>query len=418
VTSKPQLPSFRFSWRELGGALGDLGVLLPLLVALITLNGLSVTGVFIGVGLAYILAGVYYRIPIPVQPLKAMSAVAIAQGLSGSVIAAGGWWMAAILLLLAITGAARWIGRLFNRPVVRGIQLGLGLLLVRSGVMLVGRSQVVFGGEEAVIYLGGGRVPLNWLLAGVAALLLVLALRRSRWPAALIVLAFGAIVALTIGQVWPDLGEVELGLNLPQPLLPQASDFPTALLLLVIPQLPLTLGNAVFATANTSRTYFGDQARRVTPRALLTTMGLSQALAAAIGGIPICHGSGGLTAHYRLGARTGAAPLMIGVVCLSIGLFVDGNVLPILALIPYPVLGILLAFAGLQHSLLVRDLRRWDEILTAACVAAAGWMTHNLAIGFGTGILVWQVCRLARMVARRRPIKSSKELAPRLNADA
>jgi SulP family sulfate permease len=202
-----------------------------------------------------------------------------------------------------------------------------------------------------------------------------------------------------------------LGLNLPQPVLPSASDLPTALYLLVIPQLPLTLGNAVFATANTSRTYFGEQARRVTPRALLTTMGLSQALAAAIGGIPICHGSGGLTAHYKLGARTGAAPLMIGIVCLSIGLFVDGNVLPVLGLIPYPVLGILLAFAGLQHGLLVRDLLRWDEILTAASVAAVSWVAHNLALGFGTGIVVWQLCRLAQSVGTRRPVKRSEELA-------
>ena len=410
MTEKPRLPPFCFDWRELSGALGDLGVLLPLLVALTTLNGLPATSVFVGVGVAYILSGIYYRIPIPVQPLKAMSAVAIAQGLSGSVIAAGGWWMAAILLLLAVTGAVRWISQFFSRPVVRGIQLGLGVLLIRSGIMLVGRSQVVFGGDEAVIYFGGGRIPLNWLLAGVATLLLVVALRRSRWPAALVVLCFGIIVALTVGKVWPGLGEVELGLNLPRPVLPSGTDFSTALLLLVIPQLPLTLGNAVFATANTARTYFDDRARRVTPRALLTTMGLSQAVAAAIGGIPICHGSGGLTAHYRLGARTGAAPLMIGIVCLAVGLFVDGDVLPILALIPYPVLGILLAFAGLQHSLLVRDLTRWDEMLTAASVAVASWVTHNLAIGFGTGIIVWQLCRLGRIARARRLVRRSDEL--------
>ena len=142
----------------------------------------------------------------------------------------------------------------------------------------------------------------------------------------------------------------------------------------------------------------------------MTTMGLSQAIAAAIGGIPICHGSGGLTAHYKLGARTGAAPLMIGIVCLAVGLFVDGNVLPILALIPYPVLGILLAFAGLQHSLLVRDLTRWDEVLTAASVATVSWVTHNLAIGFGTGIIVWQLCRLGRVVQTRRLVKRPDKL--------
>ncbi len=387
---KPELQPFQFDWKELSGALGDLGVLLPLLAALITLNGLPTTGVFVSVGLAYILAGAYYHLPVPVQPLKAMSAVAITQGLSGDVIAAGGWWMAAILLLLATTGAIRWVGRLFTRPVVRGIQLGLGLLLIRSGVMLAGRSQGVPGGDEAVIHLAAYPIPLNWLLAGLAVLLLGGALRGRRRPAALIVLSFGATMALTMGTVSPGLGQVKLGLNLPRLTLPSASDFLPALLLLVIPQLPLTLGNAVFATVDTARLYFGDHAQRVTPRALLTTMGLSQAVAAMIGGVPICHGSSGLTAHYKLGARTGAAPLIMGIVCLALGLFVDGGALPILTLIPYPVLGVLLAFVGLQHSLLVCHLTRWDEIVIALSIAAVSLVTHNLAIGLGVGIMLHQ----------------------------
>lgn len=391
---KPKLQPFQFDWKELSGALGDLGVLLPVLVALITLNGLPTTGVFVGVGLAYILAGAYYHLPMPVQPLKAMAAVAITQGLSGDVIAAGGWWMAAILLLLAATGAIRWIGRLFTRPVVRGIQLGLGLLLIRSGVMLAGRPQSAPRGNEAVIHFAAYPIPSNWFLAGLTALLLVgTALRRRRWPAALLVLAFGAITALRVGTVSPGLGQVELGLSLPRLTLPSASAFLPALLLLVIPQLPLTLGNAVFATVDTARLYFGDHAQRVTPKALLTTMGLSQAVAAAIGGVPICHGSSGLTAHYRLGARTGAAPLIMGSICLALGLFVDGSALPILALIPYPVLGVLLAFVGLQHSLLVRDLTRWDEMAIALGTAIVGLATHNLAIGLGVGIVLGQLDR-------------------------
>lgn len=391
---KQGLRPFQFDWKELGGALGDLGVLLPLLVALITLNGLPTTSVFVGVGLAYLLVGAYYHLPVPVQPLKAMAAVAIAQGLSRSVIAAGGWWMAAILLLLATTGAIRWVGRLFARPIVRGIQLGLGLLLIRSGVMLAGRSQIVPGGEETVIHLATHNISLSWPLAVVATLLLVWTLRRRHWPATLVVLAFGGITALTVGGVLPDLGQVELGLNLPRPVLPLTSDFATALWLLVIPQLPLTLGNAVFATADTACVYFGDHAQRVTPRALLTTMGLSQAVTAGMGGMPICHGSGGLTAHHKLGARTGAAPLMMGAACLALGLFVDGSALPLLALIPYPVLGVLLAFVGLQHSLLARDLTHWDEMATALIIAAVSFVSRNLAIGFGVGIMLWQLRQL------------------------
>src|SRR3972149_2888680 len=91
---------FRFNLFELGGALGDLGTLLPLTVALITFNQMSATSVFLMVGLAYILSGLFYRLPMPVQPLKAVAAIAIANGLSASVISASGVIMAALLLLL------------------------------------------------------------------------------------------------------------------------------------------------------------------------------------------------------------------------------------------------------------------------------------------------------------------------------
>lgn len=187
------------------------------------------------------------------------------------------------------------------------------------------------------------------------------------------------------------------------------SDFPTALLLLVIPQLPLTLGNAVFATVDTARTYFGEDARRVTPRALLTTMGLSQAVAAIMGGMPICHGSSGLTAHYKLGARTGAAPLIMGLGCLVLGLFLPSSALAFLALIPQSVLGALLAFVGWHHSLLVRDLDRGEEIAVSLSIAVLSFVTRNLAIGFGVGIALQQSWLLGHgFLTRQATVRSSR----------
>ena len=399
--------SLRLTWGEVSGALGDLGVLLPLAVALITVNGLSATGVFFGVGLAYILTGLIYRLPLPVQPLKAVAAIAIAQGLSGRVVVAAGWWMGLLLLLFAITDAARWLRRFFTRPVIRGIQLGLGLLLARSGLLLASSRQIIPGGAEQVIRLVTRPVPVGWSLASVSLLLLLWALRRRRWVASLIVLSFGVLVALTFGGAIAGLGEVRLGLSLPRPVLPRLSDLATALVLLVLPQIPLTLGNAVFATVDTARVYFGADARRVTPRTLLATMGVSQVVGALFGSVPVCHGSGGLTAHYRLGARTGLASVLMGGLCLGLALFVDGNVLPILALVPYPVLGTLLTFVGVQHGLLARDLSGWEDGAVALVTAAVGFATRNLAFGFGAGIALQHVMRLAwRIRARRARIPS------------
>jgi SulP family sulfate permease len=171
---------------------------------------------------------------------------------------------------------------------------------------------------------------------------------------------------------------------------------------LVVPQIPLTLGNAVFATADTARAYFGEDARRVTPRALLKTMGISQIVCALFGGVGVCHGSGGLTAHYRLGARTGLAPVLMGGLCLALALLLDGNVLPMLALIPYPVLGTLVVFVGVQHGLLVRDLRGWENGAVAAITAGVGFATRNLALGFGCGIVLEYSLRMSRRIWARR----------------
>lgn len=390
-------------WGELGGALGDLGTLVPLVAALITVNGLPATSVFFGIGVAYILSGLFYRLPIPVQPLKAVAAIAIARGLPGTTVAASGWWMGGLLLLLALADFSRWLDHLFTRPVIRGIQLGLGLMLVRSGLALASRPQVVPGGEERVIHLASRPLPLGWPVAAAALLLLGIALRHRRHLASLILLAFGGLTALTVGGAGRVLGGIRLGIALPAPILPSSADMISALVFLVLPQIPLTLGNAVFATVDTAQTYFGPRAHRVTPRNLLTTMGISQWIAALFGGVPVCHGSGGLTAHYRLGARTSAAPLIMGTLCLALALFVDGKALPFLALIPYPVLGILLAFVGVQHSLLVRDLRGWEGIGVALTTASLGFAAGNLAIGFGGGIVLQQGIRLLRRIPLGRP---------------
>lgn len=400
-TNENGLPPFRLTWGEVSGALGDLGVLLPLAAALITVNGLSATGVFFGIGLAYILTGLVYHLPLPIQPLKAVAAIAIARGLQAGAVTAAGWWMGLLLLILAATGAARYLGRLFTRPIIRGIQLGLGLLLMRSGVLLALRRELIPGGAEQVVRLASRPVPLGWLLAAAALIFLLYGVYR-KGPVSLIVLAFGAFVSLVWGGAADGLGQARLGLALPRIAPPLASDLWSALVLLVIPQIPLTLGNAVFATADTARVYFGRDARRVTPRALLTTMGISQVIAALVGGVPVCHGSGGLTAHHKMGAHTGMAPVLMGSLCLVLALFVDGNILPILALVPYPVLGALLAFVGIQHGLLARHVRGREEVLVVILIAAVGFATRNLALGFGVGIVAQQAGKLTRHLRPRR----------------
>jgi len=372
--------SFRFSLSELSGALADLGVMLPLLLALIRLNGLNATASFVGVGLAYLLTAFVYQLPIPVQPLKSVSALAIALGLPPVIIVSGAIWNAVAFLGMGLTGADRWVRKAFPPPVVRGIQLGLAYLLIRSAWKLA------FGlhpGWEGGFNLGGWRLDWATVLVGGSLLLLLLLQRRKPGWAALSLVLFGVGVSgLHLG-----LPPLSLRLHLPPmwPFTPDGDQLLQGLWLLAVPQIPLSLGNSIYATADAARQYFGKRAQAVSERRLMLTMGVNDAIAATLGGLPVCHGSGGLTAHVRLGARSGGAPLMLGLGFLGLGLFAGESSMRVFGLIPFPVLGVLLAYVGVQHALLARDLRGAWALSTAGLVLILTILTGNLGVGFISG---------------------------------
>jgi len=375
---------FRFNLGEFSGALADLGVMLPLILALITLNGMDATAVFVGVGLAYLLVAVVYRLPIPVQPLKSVSAVALALGLAPAVIVTGAIWNAIAFLSMGALKLDRWVHKAFPKPVVRGIQLGLAWLLFKSAWTLV---QKVPEAWSSGLPLLGQSVGWQWILVGGAVVTLALVLTRHRDLAALSVVIFG------IGVSVFNIGLPPLALSpaLPKllPLVPTWEQLWQGLWLLAVPQIPLSLGNSIYATADAAREYFGEKAGHVTERKLMFSMGTIDAVTAVLGGVPLCHGCGGLTAHYRLGARTGAAPLMLGGIFLALGLFGGEASLLVFQLLPFPVLGVLLAYVGLQHMLLARDLRGWRAWLTALLVLVLAILTGNLAIGFVSGAALY-----------------------------
>src|SRR5574341_2655902 len=178
----------RFDARELSGGLGDIGVMIPIVATLIISNGFNATSVLLVFGVTYLGTGLYFRIPLPVQPLKAMAAIAIAQGLSPEVVSAAGLVVAAILLLLAGTGLIRPIATLFSRPVVRGIQLAVGLLLVQAGVRLAASGGIVRSGDVVAIQFAGIEAPAGLVIAAILLPLLLLATSRTRRPLMIVLL--------------------------------------------------------------------------------------------------------------------------------------------------------------------------------------------------------------------------------------
>ena len=358
---------------ELGGAFADLGVLVPIAVALIVTNGLSPTAVLLPAGLLYVAAGLVYRLPVPVQPLKAFGAIAIAQGLGVGEIAAGSLLMGAIFLGLGLTGLIDVAARAFPKPLVRGVQLTVGLLFLKIAWGLVADPPASFD-----------RHGLSTITLVLLALLVLatLALRR-RVPIALaLVGAAIAAIAVTEGS---SLAVGPSPLDLPSL---DGAAFWAAFTVLVLPQLPLSFANSCLATADAARTYFGEAASRVKPGRLATTLGTANLFSGAIGGMPVCHGAGGLTAHYSFGARTGGAPVAIGLTLVAAALGVGAGLAAALAAFPLPILAGLLAGAGLLHIGLLRDLGRSRGLALAVAIGLLGFAT-NIAIGLGAGLALW-----------------------------
>jgi SulP family sulfate permease len=378
--------AFRFTLAEFSGALADLGVMLPLVLALISLNGMDATAAFVGIGLAYILTAFMYRLPIPVQPLKSVSALALAMGLPPVLIVTGALWNAVAFLFMGLVGLDRWVQKAFPKAVVRGIQLGLAYLLSKSAWKLVRTLNPAW---EGGIVLTNWALPWSVILVAGAALTLFILLRWKRDWAGVGVFMFG--IGLASVHLRVPVPVLKISIPTLLPLVPDWSQLWMGFWLLALPQIPLSLGNSIYATADAARQYFQAGAERVTERRLMLTMGFNDLIAAVIGGVPVCHGCGGLTAHYRLGARSGGAPLMIGTIFLALGLVGGQATMDLFALIPFPILGVLLAYIAWQHALLARDLSGWHEVITSGLVLFLAVLTDNLAIGFIAGAIFYHL---------------------------
>jgi MFS superfamily sulfate permease-like transporter len=320
---------FVFNLRELSGALGDLGTLLPLMLGTIALVGLAPTPVLVGFAVFYLGTALYYRLPIPVQPMKAVAAVLLTAGITPAGLAASGVMIGVALLLLGLTGWITRLARVVPQSVLAGLQLGLGLALALVSLGLMATAPLIAMTTVAVL--------LGLLFA-------------PRYPSALIALALAIILAQVLDVPGMEIN-TQAAAVVSIPSLPSLAEMERALSLFVLPQLALTFTNAVVLTALIAGDYFGDRAAHVTPAQLSVTSGLANLLLTPFGALPMCHGAGGLAAHYRFGARSGTAPLVLGSVLLAFALLPGGLGLAILAAVPVAALGALLLMASGELAL-------------------------------------------------------------------
>ncbi len=371
-TAQPARPAIRFDRNELAGAFGDIGTDLPLVVAMILVARLDCASVLIMFGLMQVLTGLYYRMPMPVQPLKAVAALVIAQKADANVLYGAGLAIGITMLLLTATGLLNWLARVVPKSVVRGIQLGLGLQLASLALRK---------------FIPADGVPGYWL-AGLGFIITLLLWGNRKYPAALFVVLLGVLYAFAFKLDWAALPR-SVGFNLPQLHRPGWDDILTGFIVLTLPQIPLSLGNSILATRQIAADLFPE--RQLTIPRIGLTYSLMNLINPFFGGVPTCHGSGGMAGHYAFGARTGGSVILYGSLFLTLGLCFSPGLEQILQIFPRPILGVILLFEGLALISLLRDLLGAKTDLLIAClvgVAAFAVPSYGYLIGLVGGTLL------------------------------
>lgn len=364
MSENPPIP-MQFSLSELAGSLGDFGTIIPLILAVALVSDVNTRYVLLFFGIWFILTGLYYRLPIPLEPMKAIAVIVIAGGVASGEIAAAGLMLGVIFLVLGYGRFFAIIDRWVPRSVVRGIQLGLALLLFRASVGFVVKDPTFFMVGVAII-AGFYLLVRFWSIPDVSAI---------------VVIGVGLIAGIAVYGI-PPVSFIPA----PQLVIPVPADFSSAFATLVLPQVVLTIANAILATSLLAKDLFSAD---VPPKKLSTTIGLMNLISVPFGGFPMCHGAGGLAGQYRYGARTGGANLYAGIIFIVLALFFTSP--QVLSIIAVGVLGALLVFVGIEmgrHSLksdslvitVIIGVLALATSMTLAFIAgmvlayAAGWM--------------------------------------------
>ena len=357
-----KINSFEFSLREMAGAMGDFGTLLPLAIGYIAVCGLTPAGLLVTMGLANIVTGLVYRLPMPIEPMKVLAVVAIAQQWEPSLVYASAFGMGLIWFFMALTGLMKYIAQITPMSVIRGIQVALGLMLAIEAVKMASSS---------------------WVLAA-ASIMIIMLLRNNRYAPAAIVLI---IIGIGIMFVRGDLTTVQkIGLSLPHVTLFKPFQVWEALVLAGFAQIPLTATNAVISTSSLIKSYFPQNP--VSEQRLSLNMGLMNLTFPFFGGMPLCHGAGGLAGQYYFGARTGGANVLEGILEIIMGVLLATSIAGIFILFPMAIIGAMMFMVGFEMIKFAKDvLIDWNIAVLAGTVALS--ILVNMAVGFISGMALY-----------------------------
>jgi len=345
--------------------MGDFGTLFPLAIGFFVVNGLNPAGLLVMMGLANIVTGVIYRLPMPIEPKKVLAVVAISQRWSPSLIYASGFGTGVIWLILAFTGLIQKIAAITPTSVVRGIQVALGILLATQGFKMVSTG---------------------WIL-GIASIIIVLVLRKNRYaPAAIVLMVLGIAIVGFQGELT---GTIKLGFTLPSITIFSLPEIWQGLMLAGFAQIALTATNAVIATSALIKEYWPD--KPVPEKKLALNHGIINTVVPFFGGMPMCHGAGGLAGQYYFGARTGGTNIIEGIIEISLGFLLASSIASLFSLFPQSIIGAMLLLVGIELTKFAKNIRLQEMPILILTVGVS--LLVNMAIGFVVAVGVYHILR-------------------------
>ncbi|KAG0604874.1 hypothetical protein M758_9G015400 [Ceratodon purpureus] len=364
-------------------------------------------------------AGLLFGVPMPVQPMKSIAAVAITEGdpLTVNQIMAAGLSTALVLAILGITGLMSMVNRLVPLPVVRGVQLSQGIAFGITAVKYILKEQDLtkskatgdrpwLGMDGLLLALsalcfivlatgagGGGGVhecgsESVGLLEEVDEEFTARSERRGRegrsvgLPTAFMVFSVGVILAIARDPsvIW----KLQIGPSIPHFLTITKEDWKIGFMRAAIPQIPLSILNSVIAVCKLSNDLFPS--KDVSPFKVSVSVGLMNLVGCWWGAMPVCHGAGGLAGQYRFGAKTGAAVVFLGSAKILLSLVLGTSLVQLLAQYPIGLLGVLLFFSGLELAMACRDQTSRTDAFVMITVTVVSLTNSSSALGFGCGI--------------------------------
>ncbi|MFX1477934.1 MAG: putative sulfate/molybdate transporter [Promethearchaeota archaeon] len=357
----------KFTLREFGGAFGDWGTLIPFVIGYISIVGLKPTGIFLTLGITNIILGIRFNLPLPVQPQKTIGTVAISKNWTPNMVISTGFGTGVIWFLLGITKRLNKIVQRIPIISVRGIQLGLAFILGWAGITLF----------------------IDDLLLGFLSILIILLLIKNKpVPSAIILTLIGVLFLIFSGTI--KLSEIKFGFPIFDFQLPTLQNFVLGMLYAGIAQLFLTLTNVMIATVVLIKDLFPQIEKNVDANILALNMGAMNIINPFLGGMPLCHGSGGLMAQYAFGARTGGSMILEGVMEIILGLFFSESLFLLFTNFPSSILGAMLIYtAFLLGKVACKDfnLKKFPIILISAIFC----FIFNITVGFFVGLILYLI---------------------------